>query len=214
VSALWGVGPKTEEHLHRLGLKTVRDVANTPKTTLERALGHAMAEHLTALAWGRDDRDVVTDGVEKSIGNETTFAHDTDNHEELLAYYLELCEQVARRLRRHGVKGHTVVVKLRFSDFKTVSRSRTLPGPIDTSHELYSVVKQIFEAMNLQRIRVRLVGVRVEGLIDVEDAWQQLDLGQVEAKWRDAELAIDKATDRFGRDVVKPARLVEPDSSL
>ena len=212
VSALWGVGPKTEEQLHRLGLKTVADVANTPLNTLQRALGDAMGHHLAELSWGRDDRSVVTEGVEKSIGNETTFAQDTDDHEELLAHLLELSEQVARRLRRHEMKGHTVVVKLRFSDFKTVTRSRTLPGPIDTSHELYSVVKQIFNAMKLQRIRVRLVGVRVEGLIAAEDAWAQLDLGQAEHRWRDAELAIDRVSDRFGRDAVKPARLVEPET--
>ena len=212
VSALWGVGPKTEEQLHRLGLKTVRDVANTPQSTLHRALGEAMGTHLYELAWGRDEREVVSDGVEKSIGNETTFSHDTDDHDELLTHFLELSEQVARRLRRHRMKGHTVVVKIRFSDFKTVTRSRTLPVPIDTSHELYSVVKQIFDAMNLQRVRIRLVGVRVEGLIAADDAWEQLELGQIELKWREAELAIDRLSDRFGRDAVRPARLVEPET--
>ncbi|MEY4323163.1 MAG: hypothetical protein RL410_944 [Actinomycetota bacterium] len=212
VSALWGVGPKTEEQLHRLGLRTVNDVANTPLSTLVRALGDAMGHHLHDLSWGRDERDVVTEGVEKSIGNETTFSYDTDDHEELLAHFLELSEQVARRMRRNGLKGHTVVVKLRFSDFKTITRSKTLPGPVDTSHEIYGFVKQIFEAMKLQRIRVRLVGVRMEGLISADAADVTLDLGLPEVRWRDAELAVDRVSDRFGRDAVKPARLVETDT--
>ncbi|MEY4347861.1 MAG: hypothetical protein RIS43_280, partial [Actinomycetota bacterium] len=143
---------------------------------------------------------------------ETTFAYDTDDHEELLAHFLELSEQVARRMRKNGLKGHTVVVKLRFSDFKTITRSKTLPGPVDTAHEIYGFVKQIFDAMKLQRIRVRLVGVRMEGLIAAEDADATLDLGLPEGRWRDAELAVDRVSDRFGRDALKPARLVETET--
>lgn len=213
VAALWGVGPKTNEQLQRLGLRSVRDIANTPVETLQRALGDSLGLHLSELAWGRDERDVVAEHVEKTVGHETTFAYDTDDPEVLLRYLLDLSENVARRLRRYGQQGSTVVLKLRFSDFKTVTRSRKLPAPIDTAHELYGVVKSLFEGMRLQRVRVRLVGVRVEGLINREDAWAQLELGQPELRWREAELAVDKATDRFGKGALKPARLVVPDDN-
>jgi len=106
-----------------------------------------------------------------------------------------------------------VVLKLRFSDFKTVTRSKKLPSPIDTGHELYAAIKSLYEAMRLQRVRVRLVGVRVEGLIALEDAWAQLELGQPELRWREAERAMDKATNRFGKGAVKPARLVSADDN-
>jgi len=165
------------------------------------------------LAWGRDERGVITETIDKSIGNETTFTNDSDDPEFLLAQLLALSEQVARRMRRHGMQGSTVVLKLRFSDFKTVTRSKKLPAPIDTAHELYGAIKTLFEAMRTQRMRVRLVGVRMENLIPVEDAWAQLELGQPELRWRDAERAIDRATDRFGSGSVKPARLVRPDDN-
>lgn len=213
VSALWGVGPKTEEQLQRLGLRSVRDIANTPAETLQRALGDSLGRHLSDLAWGRDEREVIAEHVEKTIGQETTFAYDTDDPEVLLKHLLELSENVARRLRRHGQQGGTVVLKVRFSDFKTVSRSKKLPAPIDTAHELYAAIKGLYEGMRLQRVRVRLLGVRVEGLINSEDAWAQLELGQPELRWREAELAMDRATNRFGKGAVKPARLVSADDN-
>jgi len=213
VSALWGVGPKTEEQLQRLGLRTVRDIANTPLETLRRALGDSLGTHLSELAWGRDEREVVPEHIEKTIGQETTFSYDTDDPEVLLRHLLELSENVARRLRKYGLQGGTVVLKLRFSDFKTVTRSKKLPAPIDTGHELYAAIKSLYEAMRLQRVLVRLVGVRVEGLIALEDAWAQLELGQPELRWREAERAIDRATHRFGKGAVKPARLVSADDN-
>lgn len=213
VSALWGVGPKTEEQLLRLGLRTVRDVASTPEDTLKRALGQSLGEHLYALAWGRDERDVIPDGSEKSLSNETTFIHDTDDPQVILASLLELSENVARRLRKHGQVGQTVSLKLRFSDFKTITRSRKLKAPIDTGHDLYREIKELYEALRLQRVRVRLVGVKVEGLISQDQAWEQLSFGQPEAGWREAELAVDRATSRFGKGVIKPARLVSSDDN-
>jgi len=213
VKALWGVGPKTEEQLLRLGLKTVRDVAYTPLTTLQRALGDSMGTHLSELSWGRDEREVVVDGAEKTIGHETTFAHDTDDSEVILANLLDLCEQVARRLRRHGVVGQTVVLKLRFSDFKTITRSRKLAAPVDTAHDVYEVIRELYGALKLQRIRIRLVGVRVEGLLPLEESWKQLEFGQPESGWREAEVAMDLAATRFGAGAVKPARLVTADDN-
>ncbi|MCX6403462.1 MAG: DNA polymerase IV [Actinobacteria bacterium] len=213
VGALWGVGPKTEEQLLRLGLRSVADVANTPVSTLERALGFGLAHHLSELSWGRDDRLVISESREKSISNEVTFSTDIDAHEELLKQLLELSEQVAKRLREQGLAGYTITLKLRYSDFKTITRSQKQDRAVDTAFEIYGSIKRLFEELRLQRVRVRLVGVKVDGLIESSEVWAQLDLGLPEVAWQKAERAMDKASDRFGQGAVRPARLVPTDDN-
>jgi len=210
VDALWGVGERTEEQLHRLGLLTVGDIAHVPESTLQRALGRSLGAHLYALSWGRDPRAVSPHESEKSIGNEETFASDVDDPAVIRRELLRLTEQVARRLRAAGVVGRTVSLKVRFADFTTITRSRTLPEPTDVARDLYSTTVQLYEALGLQRARLRLVGVRVEGLLDADGAPEQLLLDAPEHGWRDAERAADAATRRFGRGAVIPARLVTP----
>jgi DNA polymerase-4 len=213
VGALWGVGPKTEEQLLRLGLRSVADVANTPVSTLERALGFGLAHHLSELSWGRDDRLVISESREKSISNEVTFSTDIDDHEELLKQLLELSEQVAKRLREQGLAGYTITLKLRYSDFKTITRSQKQDRAVDTAFEIYGSIKRLFDELRLQRVRVRLVGVKVDGLIESSEVWAQLDLGLPEVAWQKAERAMDKASDRFGQGAVRPARLVPTDDN-
>lgn len=214
VGALWGVGPKTEEQLQRLGLRTVGDLAHTPVSTLERALGNAVGRHLSELAWGRDDRDVESDEPERSIGNEETFARDLDDPDEIKRELLKLSDQVARRLRAHGVIARTLTLKVRFADFSTITRSRTLANPTDTSHDVYSTMVALFDALHLQRARIRLVGVRAEGLRSADERSEQLTFDTPERGWREADLAADRATARFGSGAVKPARLVRPDPEV
>lgn len=211
VGALWGVGPKTEEQLQRLGLRTVGDLAHTPVSTLERALGVAVGQHLSELAWGRDDRDVEADEPERSIGNEETFARDLDDPEEIKRELLKLSNQVAQRLRAHGVIARTFTLKVRFADFSTITRSKTVSAATDTSHDVYATVVALFDALHLQRARVRLVGVRAEGLRPVEERSEQLAFDEPERGWREADQAADRATARFGAGAVKPARLVRPE---
>ena len=213
VGALWGVGPKTEEQLLRLGLRSVADVANTPVSTLERALGFGLAHHLSELSWGRDDRLVISESREKSISNEVTFSSDIDDHEELLKQLLELSEQVAKRLREQGLAGYTITLKLRYSDFKTITRSQKQDRAVDTAFEIYGSIKRLFDELRLQRVRIRLVGVKVDGLIESSEVWAQLDLGLPEVAWQKAERAMDKASDRFGQGAVRPARLVPTDDN-
>ena len=211
VGALWGVGPKTEEQLQRLGLRTVGDLAHTPVSTLERALGVASGRHLAELAWGRDERTVESDEPERSIGNEQTFARDLDDPEEIKRELLKLSDQVARRLRAHGVIARTLSVKVRFADFSTITRSKTLPDATDTSQEVYATISALYDALNLQRARIRLVGVRAEGLRPADERSEQLAFDEPEHGWRDADIAADRATARFGPGAVKPARLVRRD---
>jgi DNA polymerase-4 len=210
VRALWGVGPKTAESLDRLGLHTVADIANTPRSTLVRALGDATGESLYELAWGRDYRNVIPDEPEKSIGNEETFARDIDSPEEILAQFLRMAEKATARLRERGLFAKTVTMKIKFADFTTLSRAKTLPIGIDGTHETYEIVKKLYLALNNEGARIRLVGVSLSHVLD--EAPVQLELGARERGWRDADTAIDKAKARFGRGSVRPGRLITGDS--
>lgn len=208
VGALWGVGPKTEEVLHRLGLTTIGDIAHTPAATLVRALGDAHGHHLHDLAWGRDPRRVTPEEPEKSVGAEETFATDIDNPETIAAELLRLSEKVGARMRRAGVRGRTISIKVKFSDFTSLTRSRTLGQSTDTTQEIYTVARDLFLALHLDRARIRLVGVRVEGLVDADDAPVQLRLDERAHGWRDAEAAADRAAERYGSRIIRPARLL------
>ena len=211
VSAIWGVGPKTNEELQRLGLRTVADIANTPRSTLIRALGEGAGASLYELAWGRDYRDVTPDEPDKSISAAETFAEDLDDPDEILREFLRLVEKATGRMRSRQLAAQTISIKVRFADFKTISRAKTLDLPVAGVQETYEVVKKLYEALKLERVRLRLVGVGLENLVDQAGAPQQLLLGEREKGWREATEAIDKATARFGRGSVRPARLVDPD---
>ncbi|KAB8188300.1 DNA polymerase IV [Nonomuraea phyllanthi] len=208
VSALWGVGERTEQSLVRLGIRTVGDLARVPVATLQRELGPAVGGHLAALAWGRDERAVSSHVPDKSIGNEETFAADVDDPEVIRRELLRLSERVAARMRKGGHVGRTVSVKLRRADFTTINRSRTLREPTDVAQVIYATACELFEAAGLQRVRLRLVGVRMENLRPAGEATRQLGLGERETGWREAEQAMDRAIRRFGPDAVLPASLV------
>ena len=208
VGALWGVGERTEEALRRLGLTTVAEVAHTPEETLRRALGDAAGAHLHRLAWGQDPRPVVPEQVEKSIGAEETFARDVDDPEVVLRELLRLSEKVAARLRAAGMAGRTVSIKVRFADFTTITRARTLREHTDVAREVFGTARALYLALGLDRARIRLVGVRMEGLTGVESAHHQLALDERPQGWREAEQAADRAQARFGPDAVRPASLV------
>ena len=210
VGALWGVGEKTEEQLHRLGLRTVADIAATPPATLQRALGPTAGAHVHALAWGRDERRVQRDVPERSIGAEETFPVDVDDPHLVAAEVLRLSERVGARMRAAGFVGRTVVLKVRFADFTTITRSRTFDEPTDVGQQIYRQAKQVLDGLGLQRARLRLVGVRMEKLTDADDAPQQLELGARPQGWREAEQVVDQAAGRYGRDSIRPARLVAP----
>ncbi|GIL34236.1 DNA polymerase IV [Phycicoccus sp. DTK01] len=210
VAALWGVGDRTEEALTRLGLHTVADIAHTPLATLERALGTATGRHLHELAWGRDHRPVEREQREKSIGSDETFEADIDDATEIRRRLLGLGDRTAARARAAGLTGRTVTLKVRFSDFTTITRSRTLREPTDSGRTLHATAVSLFDALGLQRARIRLVGVRLSGLVPATEAPLQGVLGEPEHGWRDADRAVDRARARFGSGVVRPASLVRP----
>ena len=212
VGELWGVGEKTRDMLHRLGLMTVGDVAHTPLRTLQRAVGHALGSQLHDLAWGTDRRVITprrtSDEPDKSMGADETFSRDTDDRELILREVLRLSAKVAGRMRVARVAGRTVTITVRFADFTTITRSRTLPEATDVTREIHQAATRLYDALGLQRARVRLVGVRVEGLVPRETVHRQLVLGEREHGWSDADRAVDRAVLRFGAAAVRPASLL------
>ncbi|MGC4861280.1 DNA polymerase IV [Micromonospora sp. DT68] len=212
VEALWGVGERATEALRRFGLATVGDLAEAPAGMLRRAVGAASAAHLHELAWGRDPRRVSPEQVDKSIGAEVTFDVDVADPLEIRRALLALSAKVGVRLRGSGQVGRTVSLKVRLADFRTVSRSRTLGTATDTAREMFDTVWALYTALDPGE-RIRLVGVRVEGLTSAQGAPRQLTLGAPERGWREAEAAADAAAARFGRSVIGPASLLgDPDA--
>ncbi|HET7822038.1 MAG TPA: DNA polymerase IV [Ornithinibacter sp.] len=213
VGALWGVGERTEEALVRLGLRTVADIAHTPLATLVRGLGDATGHHLHELSWGRDPRPVEREQREKSIGSDQTFDYDIDDAAEIHRRLLALSERTAARMRAAGMTGRTVTLRVRFSDFTTITRSRTLREPTDSGRAIHEAAVGLFDALGLQRARIRLVGVRLEKLVEASQAPIQGVIGEREHGWREADKAVDRARSRFGSGSVRPASLIEGDTS-
>lgn len=218
LTALWGVGQRTAQALRRLGCATVADVASTPLPALRRAVGLACAAHLHELANGRDDRPVVPDLPEKSVGAEETFAQDVTDRVVLRRELLRLVHRATAALRRRGLRGRTIALKIRYPDFTTVTRSRTLAEPTDSAHGVFAVATELLAGNLPCGAAVRLLGVRVEQLVRGA-ATEQLTLDGAGANWGganwgganwpDAERAADTARSRFGADAVRPATLLE-----
>lgn len=212
VGELWGVGEKTQAVLYRLGIRTVGQVAHTPLRTLQRAVGTSLGSQLHELAWG-SGRRVVTprrgpDEPDRSMGADETFGRDTDDRAVIVRELLRLSARVAGRMRVARVAGRTVTVKVRFADFTTITRSRTMPEATDVTQEIYRTATGLYDALGLQRARIRLVGVRVEGLVARETVQRQLVLGERERGWSEADRAVDRATRRFGAAALRPASLL------
>jgi len=222
VTALWGVGSRTAEPLHRLGVQTVGDLAATPLDTLRRAVGNAAAEHLSALAVGADPRPVQPDEVEKSISADRTLDIDVTEEPEVRQELLRLAEEVGSRVRKRGFGARTVGIKIRFADFRTVTRVRTLESWTDSTAQIYATAVELYRSLGLDRPRIRLVGVKCENLRAAADTPVQLalDLGAGEeavAGGRTggpsrSDQAVDAARERFGAAAIRPASLLnQPD---
>jgi len=211
ISALWGVGGKTAEALQQRGLTTIAHVAHADRDTLTRAVGEAGAVKLHNLAWGIDPRDVVERAAEKSIGHETTFEYNVLDPDEVRRELLRLTGKIAARLRSAEMEARTVVLKLRFEDFSTVTRSRRLPEPTDLGRTLYETARDLYADFARERRPVRLVGIRGEQLVSAGGG--QLSLWDTTDGWREAEEAMEAATARFGRGTIAPARLIGTERS-
>jgi DNA polymerase-4 len=208
VGSLWGVGATTEKSLLGLGLRTIGDLAATPLPVLQKSIGEAAGHKLHELAWGRDPRGVTLEREEKSVGHEITFEHDVTDVARLRSELLRQSDAVAVSLRRAGLVGRCVVLKLRYTDFSTVTRSRTLAEATNVGRRIYEEAAASFDVLAARGIRVRLIGVRVEQLGDGDGAG--VGLWDPDDDWRGAELAVDSVSARFGLGSVRPASLLGP----
>jgi DNA polymerase-4 len=209
VGRIWGVGARAEKRLHALGVRTVGELAALPERVLAGQFGEA-GRHLWELAHGRDDRAVVPDREAKSVSTETTFARDLGDREVLRGILLEMVDQVAGRLRQHGLRARTVELKVRSSDFRTRSRSRSLAEPSDVTEEIWRAAGELFgRALTADVLPVRLLGVgatkltrgaAVQGLLFDDDG-------------RERQRAVDRAVDairrQFGDGAIRRGRALD-----
>jgi DNA polymerase-4 len=207
ISELWGVGPTTEQKLAGLGISTVAELAVLPVTTLTASLGQAQGQHLHRLSHAIDDRPVTPEVAPKSVSHEETYAVDLTSRDALRREIVRQADAVAGRLRRLGVGGRTVTLKVRFGDFRTVTRSTTRQAPFTTGPAVARAAEALLDELDVAQ-GVRLVGVAVTGLGD--DSSRQLSLVDEPADgppatWDDASRAVDQIRDRFGDRAIGPA---------
>ena len=164
VTAFHGVGPATARRLHELGVHTGADLKQQTLADLKEIFGKA-GEHFYHIVRGVDERPVVADRPYKSVSTETTFETDRHRLDDLVGELSPLAGGVAGRLERAGLVARTVVVKLKYADFRLVTRRRTLPYPVRTGAELCREAETLLRALELGP-GVRLLGVGAEGLTD------------------------------------------------
>jgi len=176
VRALWGVGPVTGRKLEALGILTVGDLAAIPAGALRRYLGAAQGAHLADLARGHDPRPVVPEQEAKSIGHEETFPSDLWDRDALHGHLLRMVDASATALRSSELSARTITVKVRYSDFSMITRSHSLPSPIDASPAIGSVAAALLDSVRLDQ-GVRLLGVSLSGFGEAPEGLQlSLDL--------------------------------------
>jgi DNA polymerase-4 len=215
VGRLWGVGPKTEEALKNAGLVTIGDVARKDAAWMEARWGES-GRHLWELAHGIDPREVVPDREAKSMGAEDTFDEDLTGLEALSPHVHAQALRVGRRLRKAGVKGRVVQLKLKFSDFTLITRRVTLPSPTDDGQALYRVAREMLEKAHEDK-PIRLTGVSVQEL-GTESAGAPRQLGlftEPEKPKRSDKLnaALDRIAARFGTKAVTTADIAGSDEA-
>ena len=227
VTRLWGVGAKTAPLLTRDGLKTIGDVARASGARLTRLVGDGFAAHIAALARGLDDRPVESDRETKSISEERTYGEDLRDPETIDRALLERSEGVARSLRREGLRGRTVHIKVRTGDFTTITRALTLDGATDLTETIVAAARALYrERVRLGRQGVRLLGVGVTGLVRADRGSVPGATGSLfsdedekrriadQARARKSAAAADAVRARLGEDAITRARLLRSSDRL
>ncbi|MDP4159316.1 MAG: DNA polymerase IV [Bacillota bacterium] len=206
VDQIWGVGKKTAEQLHALNIKTIKDLRHLDQRYLTQLFG-VMGTRLFQLAQGIDDRPVESDRVIKSIGRETTFAKDVADPEALETALLKLAIDVGRELRKEALKGKTITLKVRYDDFRTISRSRTLSRPTNLDNVIYHEACHLLREVSLKQ-PLRLIGVTLNNLTDrIED---QLSLFEEPQRDHDSlTKVLDFVKERYGEKSITRARLLK-----
>ena len=207
ITALWGVGEATRAALETVGVESVRDLRAVPSRALERAVGASVAAHLSELASGRDPRPVEPDREAKSVSVEETYDRDIADDDRLRIELRRLADRLGSRLRRAGLAGRTVTLKLRTSDFKTVTRSVTRPGPTNGDIDLYHLACELLETAGRGSQPVRLLGIGVSQLVSTDGGVQLAT--ETDGRWTEVDATVDAIRRRFGDDAVGPAGLAD-----
>jgi DNA polymerase-4 len=216
VTRLWGVGPATFRKLERMGLRTIGEVGAIDEDVLARALGSSLGAHLHALAHNADARDVEPHRDAKSIGAEETFASDLTSRDACDRELVRLGDRVGARLRKSGVAARTITLKVRFGNFETKTRARTLPEPTEVTNVLVETARTLLDEFDVRR-GIRLLGISCSQLIDSHTAGQRvLALNDDETAEHErieriaaVERAMDTVRGRFGSKAVRPATLLD-----
>lgn len=209
IEELWGVGEVAARRLHDLGVRTIGDLAALPQETLVYAFG-SYGSTLYEHARGIDNRPVVPEGRRRSLSREETFARDITDEGELEKTLLRLSDEVAARLRRHGVQGRVVGLKLRYGDFHTVTRRVTLHQPTDLAPTIYQHARALLQRAWKTGAPVRLLGVGVAGLVETP-AYQLGLFGTGEERWARLSRALDAIQARYGDGAIRRATFIEPE---
>jgi nucleotidyltransferase/DNA polymerase involved in DNA repair len=208
ITRLWGVGPKTEEQLKRVGLQRISQLADMRHAELVARLGKGGA-HLWQLAQGIDDRPVLSDEGFKSIGHEITFERDTCDFALLETTLLQLTEKVAHRLRAQGVRARTIAIKFREADFSTFTRRTTVTDPVNTTEQIFPMARKLMMPLIREEVCVRLLGVSASQLEEeVEGKQLSLLVDRPPQKDRKLAAAVDDIAQRFGDRAITRAALV------
>ena len=206
VSRLWGVGKVTEQQLHDLNIHTIAELRRLPADKLTRRFGQ-LGEHLWQLAHGQDDRTVSAEREAKSLSHETTFAQDISDPDVLRSVLFNLTEQVACRMQSQALRGCRVHLKLRFADFRTITRVHSLQSHTDATAELWSTVSQLFNKVFPDKPpAIRLIGMGVSGF-NADLAPAQLTMfDQPMAEANKVDKLADDINNRFGNTLLSRAR--------
>ncbi|TCV97257.1 DNA polymerase-4 [Luteibacter rhizovicinus] len=213
VGKMWTIGKVAEEALHRVGIRTIGELVRADNWRLEKALGERHARQILALARGDDERPVVTDAAEMSIGSEWTFDIDLLELPIAEAWMLRQCERVGARARARGLDARTVSVKLREPPFVTHSRQAKLPVAGNGTPEIYAVARRLLRTWWEQhpRPRLRLLGVSLSGFDTVEMPQQDMFAAPVEKKKTDG--VQDRINEKFGAGALTRAGVLKTRSS-
>jgi DNA polymerase-4 len=210
IEKMWGVGKKTRDRLHRLGIRTIGHFAHFPAEVLKRNFGkHGV--RMRELALGMDERDVIPVSDAKSVGHEKTFPQDILDTDSAKKEILSLADKVAHRMRRDGVTGKTLTLKVKFSDFVQVTRSTTLAESTDNGLEIYSTACRLLEKTEADTRPFRLLGVSVSQLIH-RGSGEQLSLfhkGEASLRRKKLNTALDSVSEKFGEHSIRPATLLD-----
>ncbi|MBE6097544.1 MAG: DNA polymerase IV [Schwartzia succinivorans] len=208
VRRIWGVGKKMNERLALLGIKTIGELANTDIKILEENLGTHAARQLYELSHGIDNRPVEPEREVKSIGREETFTEDIYKREDIDKALLYLAEQVGWRLRKAGTMAHTIQLKIRFGDFSTYTRRKTMEQPTAYDEEIYETAKELCSSVTMPRgMGVRLLGISGSGL----GTSSEISLFSARDTQKKEKLygAIDDLKARFGEGIVTKGNLIK-----